>query len=168
MATSFAESQDTLSRVREMQERIRQSADTGPDYRNWSTNPNIRRQTRIRQEEPEPAPPIFTPPRPEPTPAPQPEPVSEPQAEEPPQQEENRRQHRGNTSNRRASRPPPDPPPNPEPSQPQGGGDTTLLQDILGKVGLDDDRVLILGLILILINDKADTTLILALLYLLL
>jgi len=45
---------------------------------------------------------------------------------------------------------------------------TTLLQDILGGIGLDDDRILILGLILILINDKADATLILALLYLLL
>jgi len=53
----------------------------------------------------------------------------------------------------------------PGPEKPK---DTTLLQDILGGVGLDDDRILILGLILILINDKADTTLILALLYLLL
>ena len=54
------------------------------------------------------------------------------------------------------------------PADPAKPKDTTLLQDILGGVGLDDDRILILGLILILINDKADTTLILALLYLLL
>lgn len=45
--------------------------------------------------------------------------------------------------------------------------DTTLIQDILGAVGIDDDRMLIIGLLLILINSKADNTLILALIYLL-
>lgn len=65
----------------------------------------------------------------------------------------------------------PDPPAQPAPPPPQParepGKDTTVLQDILGAIGLSDDRLLILGLILILINDKADTTLILALCYLL-
>lgn len=60
------------------------------------------------------------------------------------------------------------PPPPPSKTEPSEEKKTTLLQDILNGVGLDDDRILILGLILILVNDKADTTLILALLYLLL
>ena len=45
--------------------------------------------------------------------------------------------------------------------------DTTIIQDIVGAVGVGEDTLLILGLILILINQKADTTLILALVYLL-
>jgi hypothetical protein len=57
--------------------------------------------------------------------------------------------------------------PEPPPDTAERSG-TTLIQDILNGIGLDDDRILILGLILILINDKADTTLIFALLYLLL
>lgn len=53
-------------------------------------------------------------------------------------------------------------------NSPDGGPISTLLQDIVKAVGLDDDRLLLIGLLLILINEKADDTLILALCYLLL
>lgn len=71
------------------------------------------------------------------------------------------------------SPPPPPPPPEPEPPEPpipdapDSPKDTTLIQDVLEAVGIDDDRLLILGLLFLLINAKADTTLILALIYLL-
>jgi len=73
----------------------------------------------------------------------------------------------------RAKMPPPPPePPTPEPPPPFAEEEavkepTTVIQDILGAIGLDDDRLLIIGLLLLLINAKADTTLILALMYLL-
>ncbi|MCL2035317.1 MAG: hypothetical protein FWG94_11410 [Oscillospiraceae bacterium] len=44
---------------------------------------------------------------------------------------------------------------------------TTIVEDIMGALGLDEDYLLIIGLLLILINQRADTTLILALAYLL-
>lgn len=45
--------------------------------------------------------------------------------------------------------------------------DGTIVGDILDALNLDEDVLLILGLILILLNQRADTTLILALAYLL-
>lgn len=62
---------------------------------------------------------------------------------------------------------PPKAAPPPPPAEPESREPTTLIQDILKAVGLDDDRVLIIGLLFLLINAKADTTLILALIYLL-
>ena len=44
---------------------------------------------------------------------------------------------------------------------------STIIEDIVSSLGIDSDRMLIIGLILVLINQKADTTLILALAYLL-
>jgi hypothetical protein len=75
-------------------------------------------------------------------------------------------------------RPPPPPEPEqqtPEPEAPPASPDAptepsktgTLLGDIMGSLGLDEDYLLIIGLILILVNQRADTTLILALAYLL-
>lgn len=43
----------------------------------------------------------------------------------------------------------------------------TIVGDIMGALNLDEDYLLIIGLLLILINQRADTTLILALVYLL-
>ncbi|MGI6404132.1 MAG: hypothetical protein ACOX0K_08015 [Oscillospiraceae bacterium] len=127
----------------------------------WSTDPNVPRQNRApRREQPEPSPSAAhaepqTPPRPD---------SSSYQNNHPRNQQSNqRRPSGGGPSQQHSSH---TPPPNPEPAPKKS--DTTLLQDILNAVGLDDDRVLILGLILILINSKADTTLILALCYLLL
>lgn len=161
---------EAVARVREMQQRIsrQEGGETDPRFRNWSTDPNIQRQNRAphRQEEE----PTFTPPP--------------PMQEEPPHFEQqephgpqpNRNHYRGGGGSRRPQQnqphgqrqeprqqAPPSPPPEGAPQK-----NTTVLQDILGAVGLDDDRILILGLILLLINDKADTTLILALGYLLL
>ena len=67
----------------------------------------------------------------------------------------------------------PSPPPEQSPQQtaPQDGATasgTTILEDLVGAFGADQDTLLIIGLILILINQKADATLILALAYLLL
>jgi hypothetical protein len=53
-----------------------------------------------------------------------------------------------------------EPPPPPAP--------TTVIDDIVGALGMEQDTLLIIGLILILINQKADPTLIMALAYLLL
>jgi len=86
---------------------------------------------------------------------------SNPEPEQYPRQDPEPRQEARREAQHEAQ-PQPEAPPQPERK------DTTLLQDILGGIGLDDDRILILGLILILVNDKADATLILALLYLLL
>ncbi len=44
---------------------------------------------------------------------------------------------------------------------------TTIIEDVMGALSLDEDYLLIVGLMLILINQRADTTLILALAYLL-
>jgi len=161
--------QGAMARVREMQDRARQSTDTANSgLHNWSTDPNIRRRNPAshRQEEPDYAPP------PPPAPPP-PEPEPEPEQRQPPpnrQQPGAQQRPRGSSFFGRQAAPPRSdhsgaPSARQQAEKPK---DTTLLQDVLGNVGLDDDRILILGLILILINDKADTTLILALLYLLL
>lgn len=44
---------------------------------------------------------------------------------------------------------------------------TTIVEDVMGALNLDEDYLLIIGLLLILVNQRADTTLILALAYLL-
>ena len=43
----------------------------------------------------------------------------------------------------------------------------TILGDVMGALGVGDDTLLIIGLLLILVNQRADTTLLLALAYLL-
>ena len=63
--------------------------------------------------------------------------------------------------------PPPATPPLPPLPPSSAAAKTTLVEDVIGRLGLDGDTLLIAGLILILINQKADTTLILALAYLL-
>ena len=65
--------------------------------------------------------------------------------------------------------PPPQPEYTPEPEPAAApAGNTTVIEDLMGKLGLDEDRLLIIGLLFILINAKADVTIILALIYLLL
>ncbi|WRS27278.1 hypothetical protein U6B65_13245 [Oscillospiraceae bacterium MB08-C2-2] len=56
-------------------------------------------------------------------------------------------------------------PPQAEAAAPKA--EKTLIQGLLDSIGIDDDRLTILGLMLILLNQKADYTLILALGYLL-
>lgn len=65
--------------------------------------------------------------------------------------------------------PPPKPPQEPVPPQKEEPPkkDGTIVGDIMDALGLDEDYLLIIGLLLILINQRADTTLILALAYLL-
>lgn len=55
------------------------------------------------------------------------------------------------------------PPPHSEEAQKR----TTMVEDIMGALNMDEDYLLVIGLLLILINQRADTTLILALAYLL-
>lgn len=65
---------------------------------------------------------------------------------------------------------PPQEPPAQEPlheAEPPVKKPTTIIEDVMGALGLDEDYLLIIGLLLILINQRADTTLILALAYLL-
>lgn len=50
---------------------------------------------------------------------------------------------------------------------PESGNPTTIIEDIMKALNLDEDYLLIIGLLLILVNQRADTTLILALAYLL-
>jgi len=45
--------------------------------------------------------------------------------------------------------------------------DGTIIGDVMGALGMEEDTLLIIGLLLILVNQKADTTLLLALAYLL-
>lgn len=69
-----------------------------------------------------------------------------------------------------APEPIPIPEPIPEPPRPPAAEtkkDGTIIGDIMGALKLDEDYLLIIGLLLILINQRADTTLILALAYLL-
>jgi hypothetical protein len=90
-------------------------------------------------------------------------------------------QEHGNAS--RQNHPPPEHTTPPEPPPVQGAPDnqrppihlppppppkaSTLVEDMVGRLGLEPDTLLIIGLLLILINQKADTTVILALVYLL-
>ncbi len=148
--------QEAMARMMEMQ---KQANSRG----GWSTDPNVPRQNRApRREQPEPAPPPVPPPRPQ---APPSQNNRQQQTGNRNQPHNQRRTPGGNPQQQQQQRRQQQRPAQPEPEKKT---DTTLLQDILGAVGLDDDRVLILGLILILINSKADTTLILALCYLLL
>lgn len=65
--------------------------------------------------------------------------------------------------------PPPEPPEEapPPPTAPEEKKQTTMIEDVMGALNLDEDYLLIVGMLLILINQRADTTLILALAYLL-
>lgn len=60
------------------------------------------------------------------------------------------------------------PPPKPLPQPPPAISNNSKLSNILSAAGMDSDRLIILGLLLILWNDNADHLLLLALLYLLL
>ncbi|MCL2856356.1 MAG: hypothetical protein FWE19_01340 [Oscillospiraceae bacterium] len=165
--------QEAVARVRQMQDKVHHTPPGASAFRNWSTDPNVRRREPPIQQEPEqqvpsppPEPPSYTPP---PTQEQPENPTVPPHSNR--QYGQPGRQTRTEAAGEQPRQPPPrsNRQPNAGPSQnPEKPKDTTLLQDVLGGVGLDDDRILILGLILILINDKADTTLILALLYLLL
>jgi hypothetical protein len=53
------------------------------------------------------------------------------------------------------------------PAQQSPGPRPTVIEEILRALELDEDYLLILGLLMILINQRADTTIILALAYLL-
>lgn len=77
----------------------------------------------------------------------------------PPQQRERQQNDR-----RQQPEPPKEAPP---PEKPVEKEKTTIIEDVMGALGLDEDYLLIIGLLLILINQRADTTLILALAYLL-
>lgn len=82
--------------------------------------------------------------------------------------------------NNRRPQPQPQPEPQPEPAAQDheepaadhAAGDkppekTTIVEDVMSALKLDEDYLLIIGLLLILVNQRADTTLILALAYLL-
>lgn len=134
------------ARVREMQTRNRRVALDPPETdpaqrnRNWSTNAGMFRQRGQRR----------------------------------PMQQSGQQSDR--QSNPQAA--PPTAPPNPEEVAPTGHTSPdppeappkkngTIVGDIMDALGLDEDYLLIIGLILILVNQRADTTLILALAYLL-
>lgn len=130
---------DAEARVREMQNRARQTVEQDPGIspplsqrnRNWSSNPNMQR--RRQQQRPQ---------------------------QHPPQQKEEK-----TAPPAQDSAPPPT-----EPAVPvaeAGTKTTTIVEDVMNALGLDEDYILIIGLLLILINQRADTTLILALAYLL-
>lgn len=153
MAETRAYTPEDLNRMQqEAMARMMEMRQEAPRQTGWSTDPNMPRQNRAPRQEQPPPPPPQTPPQ-----------KSNPQGNTGRQQSYHQQQNR-----RRQSAPPPRGNRQPPPPREEKRTDTTLLQDILGAVGLDDDRVLILGLILILVNAKADTTLILALCYLLL
>lgn len=61
---------------------------------------------------------------------------------------------------------PPLPPPLPPTPSPVPNNDNGKLQQLLSVAGIDNDRLLILGLLLLLYNEGSDQTLLLALLYL--
>ena len=54
-----------------------------------------------------------------------------------------------------------------QPPRETSGENGTILGDVMGALGVEEDSLLIIGLLLILINQRADTTLLLALAYLL-
>lgn len=135
---------DAEERVREMQARARATVESdntngnvNPRNRNWNSNPGRRRQ--------------------------------------------NSNNNNGNNTRHRQDpdfTPPippvePEVPPEPSAQEPvheapaEAGKPTTIIEDVMGALGLDEDYLLIIGLLLILLNQRADTTLILALAYLL-
>jgi hypothetical protein len=148
---------DAEQRVREMRNRSRQTAQNGggssfmPAFanpnRNWNTGPGQQRgrnHFRVNPQPPPAAPNIE--PGPEPTPS---EPEVAQTVDNTYAEPENTQ---ANAPFEAAS------------AEKQG---TTIIEDIVGSLGIESDTLLIIGLILILINQKADTTLILALAYLL-
>jgi hypothetical protein len=148
---------DAELRVREMRNRARSVAQEGglplpPDNRNWSTATGQGRQLPSQPLRPAQNPPRRRHPAPEPPQAPQ----GQPQA--PPDERFREAALPKEASlSQEASLPY-------EAPKPAG----TLLGDLLGATGIGEDTLLIIGLILILMNQKADTTLLLALGYLLL
>ncbi|MCL2055670.1 MAG: hypothetical protein FWH02_00440 [Oscillospiraceae bacterium] len=119
--------------------------------RNWNPNPNGRQVQTPPQNREEPRAPA---PQPQPEAAPMPEPPVIPVMDSAPPLPPDE-----NTANPQPQAE------QPGPREPQTG--TTLVEDVVGRLGLDSDTLLIIGLILILVNQKADNTLILALAYLL-
>lgn len=79
------------------------------------------------------------------------------------QQNSSGRQQQG----RKPEPPPPPPVQEAAPPEPETKKTGTIVSDIMNALNLDEDYLLIIGLMLILINQRADTTLILALAYLL-
>ena len=151
---------DAQMRVQQMRDRARAAAGGGeaePELnRNWSSATGRRRQFPTQPLRPpsNTSPPVqsHAPAQEEPPP---PESVAPPHehihSETPPV---NYAQHtEENTSHRQ--------PPQSE------NTDGTILGDVMGALGMEDDTLLIIGLLLILLNQKADTTLLLALAYLL-
>lgn len=139
---------DAVARVQEMQSRARMTVDQGGEVSyvppQGYNGRNFRNwSTNPNIQHPKRRPQTRQQQQAPPPPPPQPEPEEHPET----------------------AAPPPPEPPVAETSPPEGT--TTLIQDILGAIGLDDDRLLVIGLLFILINAKADTTLILALIYLL-
>lgn len=147
-------------RVREMQARTRQAAEdannTGaPLNNNWSNNPGMYRRR----------PPRWS--------------IGWPQGQQQNFQQGHQRhqadRQEASSSSPSPSPPPSSPPPHAEaPSRPRVAEgpppppkDGTIVGDIMSALSLDEDYLLIIGLLLILINQRADTTLILALAYLL-
>lgn len=86
-----------------------------------------------------------------------------------PDEHDNRQHPDTEPSEQRRNDTPPHPPAPPETpaERPAPKKDGTIIGDIMGALNIDEDYLLIVGLILILINQRADTTLILALAYLL-
>lgn len=128
---------DAEARVREMQSRARQTVEQNP------IGPPLNRQNRNWSTNPN-------------------------------MQRRNRPQYRQQQPppppRREAEQPRNDPKPDPPPPAPpceETKKPTTIVEDIMSALGLDEDYILIIGLLLILINQRADTTLILALAYLL-
>lgn len=131
------------ARVREMQNRTRQVAQSGematPRNRNWNSNPGMLRQRQQRR----------------------PQGTSQPRQTNPPPSPDTNRPDPVQESPGKVTLP------TPEATAPPAKKDGTIIGDIMGALGLDEDYLLIIGLLLILINQRADTTLILALAYLL-
>lgn len=140
------------ARVREMQARSRKAAEDAnnsgfppPQNRNWSNNSGMFRPRQPRRQWPS-------------------QQQNSQQGQR--QQQQNRPQPPKNPPEKRTPRPePPHEHLPPEEAPPKKDG--TIIGDIMDALGLDEDYLLIIGLILILINQRADTTLILALAYLL-
>ena len=152
---------DAEMRVHQMRNRARSvtmtDSEIAPELnRNWSTATGRSRQL--------PSQPIRPPGRQFPRgmpvqdvmPANENPPAEQVESPEPPQQV-NQGNHGRARQNRREQ--------NASPPPPQGDG--TILGDVMGALGMEDDTLLIIGLLLILLNQKADTTLLLALAYLL-
>ena len=157
---------DAEMRVQQMRNRARSVAmmesDDSALNRNWSSATGRSRQLPSQplrsgpggRQFPRGAPHAADAPPAAPEPAAPPE-VPQAQDSQSPQSPQSRRN--AHSRQNRREQPPSPPPPN----------DGTIIGDVMGALGMEDDTLLIIGLLLILINQKADTTLLLALAYLL-